>query len=147
MALNTAYVQIFEACKFRGCHKSWFYFWGSPSSYPALRLMLCQWNFEDENFADSQLTMKTSKTTSLKNLYVYSMLCVCSSVHFSVPVRFKLTLLHRFPVQQQSYILESVTMSEGCSSSVHLLEQNSSTKQCCWKAVILSVSVLTVNTA
>ena len=31
-------------------------------------------NFEDENFVGSHLTMKTSKTTSLKNLYVYGTL-------------------------------------------------------------------------
>ena len=27
--------------------------------------------FQDENFTEGQLTMKTSKITSLKNLYVY----------------------------------------------------------------------------
>ena len=33
-----------------------------------------QWNFEDENFVDGQFTAKTSKITSLENLYIYGIL-------------------------------------------------------------------------
>ena len=43
--------------------------------YPALsdwyKPKFSQWNFEDENFTDDQLAVKTSKITSFKNLYIY----------------------------------------------------------------------------
>ena len=72
----TICVQIFEACKFRGCHKSSIFaiLFSRITKYPALWFMqvkVCPWNFEDKNFADSQFTAKTLKITSLKNLYVY----------------------------------------------------------------------------
>ena len=34
----------------------------------------CQHHFEDENFVDNLLTTKTSKFTSLENLYIYGIL-------------------------------------------------------------------------
>ena len=50
-----------------------FYSWGSLIILLSnwCKPKFCQWNFEDENFADNQLTMKTSKITSLEILYIY----------------------------------------------------------------------------
>ena len=72
----TVYVQIFEACKFRGCHKSGIFtiLFLRITKYPALWFMqvkVCHWNFEDENFVDGHFAMRTSKITSLENLDVY----------------------------------------------------------------------------
>ena len=71
----TVYIQIFKACKFQGCHKSSIFaiLFLRITKYPALWFMqvkVCQQNFEDENFTDGQFTAKTSKITSLENLYV-----------------------------------------------------------------------------
>ena len=76
---GTVYVQILKACKFQGHHKSSIFtiLFSMITKYPALWLMqvkACQWNFVDENFVDGQLTAKTSKITSLKNLYVYGIM-------------------------------------------------------------------------
>ena len=51
----------------------------------------CWWNFEDENFTDCQLTTKTSKITSLENLYIYSIhtvyVCITYMVgYFSISI-------------------------------------------------------------
>ena len=43
----------------------------SCSPINANQILGCQRNFEDENFADDNLTAKTAKFTSLENLYVY----------------------------------------------------------------------------
>ena len=52
----------------------WFYFRGLLSILLSdwYKPKFCQWNFEDEKFSDGQLTVKTSKITSLKNLYIYT---------------------------------------------------------------------------
>ena len=74
--VHTVYVQIFEACKFRGCHKPSIFviLFSRITKYPALWFMqvkVRQWNFKDENFVAGQFTVKTLKITSLENLYVY----------------------------------------------------------------------------
>ena len=56
---HTVCIQIFEACKFQGCHKSSIFaiLFSRITKYPALVFMqvkVRQWNFEDENFADGQ---------------------------------------------------------------------------------------------
>ena len=60
-----------------------FYFRGSPSILlsDSCKLRVRQWNFEDENFADGQFTVKTSKITSLK-IWTY-MAVYCTRVFLS----------------------------------------------------------------
>ena len=73
----TVYVQIFKAYKLWGCHKPSIFviLFLRITKYPALRLMQAKiFCHKDGNFADSQLTAKTSKIASLENLYIYDII-------------------------------------------------------------------------
>ena len=71
LSKNTVYIQIFEACKFQGCHKSSIFanLFLRITKYPALRFMrvkVRQWIFEDEKFADDQFTVKARKFVCIR---------------------------------------------------------------------------------
>ena len=75
---NTVYIQIFEGCKFRGRPKSRIFaiLFSWISCYHTLYfkcITTVLYNFEDLNFVDDKLTVKTAKFTytSLENLYAY----------------------------------------------------------------------------
>ena len=75
---HTVYIQIFEGCKFCRRPKSKIsaavcdFFMDLLLSYLVLQVYYdCFINFQDLNFVDDKLPVKTVKFTSLENLHVY----------------------------------------------------------------------------